>query len=131
MDYVKLEAWRKCALELSRIKEEEMCLRKEIFASAFVAATEGANKLTLQGGWELKATVPYTRTLDQAKVADLLKDLKKAKAPSTLIKTKYEISVTDYRKLDDEIRSLVDAILTTKPGTPQMELIAPKSADSV
>lgn len=128
MDYVKLEAWRKCALELSRLKEEEMCLRKEIFASAFVAATEGANKLVLQGGWELKATVPYTRTLDQAKVADILKELKKAKAPASLIKTKYELSVTDYKKLemDDAVRSLVDSILTTKPGTPALELIQPK-----
>jgi len=126
MDYVKLEAWRKCALELSRLKEEEMCLRKEIFAAAFIAATEGANKLVLQGGWELKATVPYTRTLDQTKVAELLKELKKAKAPSSLIKTKYELSVTDYKKLDDEIRSLVDSILTTKPGTPALELIQPK-----
>lgn len=128
MDYVKLEAWRKCALELSRIKEEEMCLRKEVFASAFVAATEGANKLALQGGWELKATVPYTRTLDQAKVAEILKELKKAKAPSTLIKTKYELSVTDYKKLemDDAARSLIDSILTTKPGTAALELIPPK-----
>lgn len=128
MDYVKLEAWRKCALELSRIKEEEMCLRKEVFASAFVAATEGANKLVLQGGWELKATVPYTRTLDQAKVAEILKELKKAKAPSTLIKTKYELSVTDYKKLemDDAVRSLIDSILTTKPGTAALELIPPK-----
>ena len=128
MDYVKLEAWRKCALELSRIKEEEMCLRKEVFASAFVTATEGANKLVLQGGWELKATVPYTRTLDQAKVAEILKELKKAKAPSTLIKTKYELSVTDYKKLemDDAVRSLIDSILTTKPGTAALELIPPK-----
>ena len=128
MDYVKLEAWRKCALELSRIKEEEMCLRKEVFASAFVAATEGANKLVLQGGWELKATVPYTRTLDQAKVAEILKELKKAKAPSTLIKTKYELSVTDYKKLemDDAVRSLIDSILTTKPVTAALELIPPK-----
>lgn len=128
MDYVKLEAWRKCALELSRLKEEEMCLRKEIFASAFVAATEGANKLVLQGGWELKATVPYTRTLDQAKVADILKELKKANAPASLIKTKYELSVTDYKKLemDDAVRSLVDSILTTQRGTPALELIQPK-----
>lgn len=126
MDYIRLEAWRKCALELSRLKDEEMCLRKEVFADAFVMATEGANKLALQGGWELKATVPYTRTLDQTKVAELLKELKKVKAPSTLIKTKYELSIADYKKLDDEIRSLVDNILTTKPGTPALELIQPK-----
>ena len=128
MDYVRLEAWRKCALELSRLKEEEMCLRKEIFKEAFDAASEGANKLALQGGWELKATVPYTRTLDQAKMAEILKELKKAKAPSTLIKTKYELSVTDYKKLemDDAARSLIDSILTTKPGTAALELIPPK-----
>lgn len=129
MDYVRLEAWRKCALELSRLKEEEMRLRKEIFKEAFDAASEGANKLTLQGGWELKATVPYTRTLDQAHVAELLKELKKAKAPSTLIKIKYDLSVADYKKLDDHIRGMVDAHLTTKPGTPALELVPPKGTE--
>lgn len=129
MDYVRLEAWRKCALELARLKEEEMCLRKEIFKEAFEAATEGANKLTLQGGWELKATVPYTRTLDQAHVAELLKELKKAKAPSTLIKIKYDLSVADYKKLDDHIGGMVDAHLTTKPGTPALELVPPKGTE--
>lgn len=129
MDYVRLEAWRKCALELARLKEEEMCLRKEVFKEAFIAASEGANKLTLQGGWELKATVPYTRTLDQAHVTGLLKELKKAKAPSTLIKIKYDLSVADYKKLDDHIRGMVDAHLTTKPGTPALELVPPKGTE--
>lgn len=126
MDYAKLEQWRLATLELARIKEQEMKLRKELFAEGFPLTDEGANALDLQDGWVLKATVPYTRTLDQTKVAELLKDLKKMKAPPTLIKTKYELSVGDYKKLDDAIRAAVDKVLTTKPGTPSMELIPPK-----
>lgn len=127
MDYVKLEQWRKLATQLSAIKNDEMKLRKELFKEGFIAPVEGANTIELQDGWMLKATVPYTRALDQEKVPEVLKELKKAKAPATLIRAKYELSIADYRKLDDKQQALVDAILTTKPGAPSLELIPPKS----
>jgi hypothetical protein len=126
MNYTKLEQWRKATLELAAVKELEMALRKELFADGFMAPVEGTNLIELQDGWNLKATLPYTRSLDQAKVEETLKLLKKAKAPITLIKTKYELSVTDYKKLDDTVRGIVDTIITTKPGTPAMELVPPK-----
>lgn len=127
MDFTKLEQWRKCALELSRIKDEEMRLRKEIFASAFTSPTEGTNKHELMDGWQLKATLPYNRALDQSKCEAVLKDLKKQKL-GDLIKVKYELSVTDYKKLaeDDVTKAVLDAIMTTKPGAPSLELVAPK-----
>lgn len=124
MDYTKLEQWRKAALELSALKAHEMTLRKQVFAQAFgKEAVEGVNKVELQDGWALKATLPYTRSLDQTKVESALKLLKKAHAPDALIKVKYELSVAEYRALDLKTRGIVDAILTTKPGTPALELV--------
>ena len=127
MDFTKLEQWRKCALELSRIKDEEMRLRKEIFAAAFTSPVEGTNKHELMEGWQLKATYPYTRALDQTKCEALLKNFKKQKLDD-LIKVKYELNVTDYKKLaeDDVTKAVLDAIMTTKPGAPALELVAPK-----
>ena len=127
MDFTKLEQWRTCALELSRIKDEEMRLRKEIFAAAFTSPVEGTNKHELMEGWQLKATYPYTRALDQTKCEALLKNLKKQKLDD-LIKVKYELNVTDYKKLaeDDVTKAVLDAIMTTKPGAPALELVAPK-----
>ena len=113
MDYAKLEQWRLATLELARIKEQEMKLRKELFAEGFPLTDEGANALDLQDGWVLKATVPYTRTLDQTKVAELLKDLKKMKAPPTLIKTKYELSVADYKKSGVALSALLSAVTSS------------------
>lgn len=123
MDYSKLELWRKTTQDLASVKALEMKLRKELFKENFQAPAEGVNSIELQDGWQLKVNVPYTRSLDQDKAPGLLKALKKT-APD-LIKTKYELSAAEYRKLDEATLTLVDAALTTKPGTPSMELIAP------
>lgn len=127
LDLDTLEAWRKAALELAMWKEREMTLRKVVFADAFPNPVEGTNKHEVMDGWTIKATQPYTRALDQSKVEPILKDLKKQKL-GDLIKVKYELSVTDYKKLaeDDPAKAVIDAILTTKPGAPSLELIAPK-----
>lgn len=127
MDFTKLEQWRKCALELSRIKDEEMKLRKEIFAAAFTSPIEGTNKHELMDGWQLKATYPFNRALDQSKCEAVFKELKKQKL-GDLIKVKYELNVTDYKKLaeDDLTKAVLDAIMTTKPGAPALEIVAPK-----
>lgn len=126
MDYIKLEAWRALDTQLIELKKQEMALRKELFKEVFNTEEEGAHQVDLPEGWKLKATVPYTRSLDQSKMEETLKALKKAKADPDLIKIKYDLSVAEYRKLNDKVRAIVDAALTTKPGCPSMELIAPK-----
>jgi len=126
--YSKLEEWRMASQELAFYKEQEMALRKQVLNLFFPIQEEGSNNVELSQGWSLKATVPYTRSLDQKKMVEVLKDLKKHKAPAALIKTTYTLSVAEYRELDAGIKSIIDTVLTTKPGTPSMELIAPKSA---
>jgi hypothetical protein len=81
INYTKLELWRNAALKLAELKDQEMKLRKELFKEGFEdCAVEGVNELSLQDGWSLKATVPYTRSLDQAKVPELLKALKEGQS---------------------------------------------------
>lgn len=125
MNYEKLEQWRAAALELELAKTLEMRLRKELTAECFPNLLEGTNSIELQAGWVLKMNQPFTRTLDQAKAPEVLKALKKLKADGA-VKVKYDLSVTVYRTLEGQARALVDDILTTKPGSPSLELVAPK-----
>jgi len=125
MNYKKLETWRKLDGEIKRLKDEEMSLRKELFAETF-AEKEGAQSIELDGGWSLSASLPFIRTLDQEKAPDLVKALKKTHP--ALIKTKYELSVAEYRTLDENAATLVNAALTTKPGAPSLKLVPPKGS---
>lgn len=124
-NYTKLEQWRKLTTDLARIKAEEMKLRKELFGEIFMnSEREGTHSFDLDGGWKLEAVVLYSRSLDQALAAEVFKKVKKSHP--TLIKVKYDLSVAEYRKLDDATKAGIDAILTTKPGSPSMELVPPK-----
>lgn len=125
MNYEKLEQWRAAALDLELAKTLEMRLRKELATECFPTLLEGTNTLELQGGWVLKLNQPFTRSLDQAKAPEVLKALKKLKADGA-VKIKYDLSLAVYRGLEGQARALVDDILTTKPGSPSLELVAPK-----
>jgi len=124
MDYVKIEAWRQACAALAKAKEDEMRLRRSIIEESFDTSTEGTQNLSLDGGWTLTAKQPFTRSLDQ-KMAAIVYERVKELNPS-LIKLKYELSVGEYRALDDATRVGIDAILTTKPGTASLELTPPK-----
>lgn len=125
MNFTKLEAWRLATLELAALKAKEMQLRKELTAENFTSTEEGTHTLDVADGWQLKMTQPYTRSLDQAKMPEILKQLKKLKADGA-VKVKYELSITQYRTLEAESKALLDAAVTTKPGAPSLELVAPK-----
>lgn len=126
MNYAKLEQWRAAVAQLAIVRDEELRLRKELAAECFPTLLEGTNSQELQGGWVLKLTQPFTRSLDQARSPELLKALKKLNADA-VIKVKYDLSLAAYRGLDGQARALVDEVLTTKPGTPTLELVAPKA----
>ena len=126
MDYVKLEAWRKLDAKLKVIKAEEMAARIELFKE-FGTEEEGTHNLKLDGDWVLKGSQPYTRKLDKELMPEIIDALKKFNP--YLIKTEYSLSVTEYKKIDasNPIKSVVDAVLTTKPGCPSLELVPPKT----
>lgn len=125
MNYAKLEAWRLCAAQLDTLKKQEMELRKALVTETFTSTLEGAHSIELDAGWTLKMTQPYTRSLDQAKMPEVLKALKKLKANGA-IKVKYDLSVAAYKALEGAARACIDEVLTTTPGSPSLELVAPK-----
>jgi hypothetical protein len=122
-----LNEWWRMSQELDKLKAEEMQLRKKIFATYFRAPVEGTNTVPLSAGWVLKAAYPITRKVDVPLLTNLGLELAKQGLPmDSLIKYKPELSVTDYRKLSDEQRKLLDQVLDIKPGSPQVEIVLPK-----
>lgn len=43
-----------------------------------------------------------------------------------IVKTSFELSVGEYGKLPEPLRAIIDDVITTSPGAPQVEIIAPK-----
>lgn len=122
-------AWNEAKKELDALKEREMEMRKHIVSSQFDEDKVGTQNVELGNGWKLKAvtTVRYNVERDTEKVDDVLDQLEDWQA-ERLVKWKPELSVSEYKKLDDADREKVDSILTIVPGSPTLTLVAPKGA---
>jgi hypothetical protein len=126
--YTKIGRWNELQAQLVTIKDQEMKLRREIFAACFPAPTEGTNKLELPEGWTMKATYKLNRSLDEAALPAVLAELRKHKVNTEeLVSYKPSLSLSAYKKLDPRWVAILDQVVTTTPGAPTLELVAPKS----
>ena len=124
-----LTTWSDMVVQLNALKSSEMLLRLKIFKGMFPDPKEGTNTVPLQAGWVLKAGYPITRK----PILDLLvaraAELREAGiVVEDVIRHKPELVVTEYKKLTEEQRHIMDQILEIKPGSPQMEIVLPKRA---
>ena len=123
----EINHWFTIDAELAKLKSEEAILRNKIFKYFFRNPVEGTNKVPLDKGWVLKATLPINRKVQIELLTAMDLELRAAGIPmDDLVVRKPELSVTSYRKLTDEQVKLFDRILEIKPGSPQMEIVLPK-----
>ena len=109
--------------------ENEMKLRKQIFALAFPTPKEGVNTADLPGNWKIKGTYKLDRKVDEAALPAVQAQLREQGInPDPLIKFKPEVVTKDYRALTEDARKIFDQAITTKPASPTVELVAPKPA---
>lgn len=114
-----LAAWYKKAEELSKLKVEEMLLRKRIFKHFFPEPREGTNKVELGGGYELSVTHVIDRKIDPALLLALQGQFQQAEIPlDRLIKMEPKLQVKNYKELEEEKRILFDQVLEIKEGSP-------------
>lgn len=126
--YGKIGRWNELVTQLASVKDQEAKLRKEIFDACFPTPTEGTNIIDMPEGWKLKATHKLNRSVDESALPAALEALRKKKiSVDDLIRYKPELSVSAYRKLAPEHAKILEQAMTIKPGTPVMELVAPKS----
>lgn len=122
-----MNLWYELQRQLSDIKAQEMDLRKKIFGAKFPDPVEGTNTVPLSDGWVLKGQYKIDRKVDEALLVTLTPILKEKKINiKDLIKYTPELSIREYRALDEEQMKLFNQVLIIKPGSPAMEIVKPK-----
>ena len=134
----KILAWEESVKALAAAKEAEAALRKEVLAEAFAfnpeALREGTENFELGNGYKLKAVFKISRNLNNENdaVDKVLSKIEKAGAEGQfiaerLVKWKPELSVSEYKKLPEKFKKMIDEVVTSKEATPSLELVAPKT----
>ena len=134
----KILAWEQAVKALAAAKDAEAALRKEVLAEAFAfdpeALREGTENFELGNGYKLKAVFKISRNLNNENEAvdKVLSKIEKAGAEGQfiaerLVKWKPELSVSEYKKLPEKFKKMIDEVVTSKEATPSLELVAPKT----
>ena len=134
----KILAWEQAVKALAAAKDAEAALRKEVLAEAFAfdpeALREGTENFELGNGYKLKAVFKISRNLNNENEAvdKVLSKIEKtgpegAFVAERLVKWKPELSVSEYKKLPEKFKKMIDEVVTSKEATPSLELVAPKS----
>lgn len=124
--------WNETKKQLDMLKDHEMKMRKHIVESnshGFDAEQIGTQNVDLGNGWTLKAVVKqsYKLDTDTDKVDAMLDKLPDWQA-DRLVKWSASMSVSEYKKLEDADRAVVDEVLTISIASPTLTLVAPKGS---
>lgn len=128
----RLHEWQVASQELKALKEREMQLRKVLASAFFPTPSEGTNTLEIGNGYKLKGVFGMDRKVDEAALKAADKALRDAGVPlDDLVRWKPDLSITEYRKLDDqpEKKVIFDMVIITKPSSPSLEIVPPKNKD--
>jgi hypothetical protein len=129
-----LQQWQSVSGQLAALKEREADLRKQCVAAFFGQLPEGTQNHDLGRGYTLKAVGKINYNLGES--TEVVSALEKIAGvneegrfiAARLVKWKPELSISEYRKLPEIFKRILDTVLTTKPATPQLEIIEPKGA---
>ena len=125
-----LEMFHEATRKLAEYKELEMSLRKTIVDNYFDSENlEGTENLDLGEGYKLKCVKKLNRSFVTKEESEIEKVLDKLpdEISSRIIKYKPELSVSEYKKLDDKNRKIFDKLIVTKEASPSLEIVAPKT----
>ena len=137
MNRDKLTAWYQAKKALEAAKITEASLRSEVLRELYDFGgdsdlREGTENLELGNDYKLKAVFKISRKLENKngetqiavdKIAAMENGLIYAER---LVKWSPELSVSEYKKLPDNIRAVIDECLTSKAATPSLEIVEPK-----
>lgn len=131
-----LMQWAEEYKALAAAKKREEKLRRAVAAVYFTEAaskpdTEGTKNHDLGNGYKLKMTFKLNYSLDQSSIDAALDKIEKMGndgkfIAERIVKWKADLSVSEYRELDPKFKTVIDGVLTTSPGLPSCEIVAPK-----
>lgn len=105
-----MQNWYRMSKELKELKVSEMALRKRLFDHYFKDPKEGANRVDIEGGYELVGTFGLTRNIDKGVLSAISKELTKASVSvdalvglnPVLIKKEYNLLTASQRDVFDQ-----------------------------
>lgn len=122
-----LPEWYEKGLELKRLKAEESHLRGLIFKALFPQPKEGVNSYPLEDDYSLKATYKLDRKIDEGAFLASREALTLHEVnPDLVTRTKIELVKTEYNKLTDKQKLIMDGCIIMKPSTPSLTIALPK-----
>ena len=137
-----LLAWEESKKALEVAKEKEMEQRKAVVAFAFDPNKEsGTERIELGNGYQAKAvkkvSYGFIKTedgkLNKAAIDKALEKIEKVGGAvgeliaERLVKWTPDLSLTEYKQLDEKFKKIIDEVIVTSEGAPTLEIIAPKT----
>lgn len=132
--YTALAEWQAAKTALDAAKEAEMQLREQVGKLAFPNPTEGTQSLDLGDGWSIKLVHKMNYTLaSNDEVDDALTRISNMNnegkfLAERIVSWKPSLSLSEYRELEPQYKSVIDKVLTIKPAAPTLEIKPPKAA---
>lgn len=129
---LKVMEWIELTEQLSKFKTLEMEARKEL---ALIVLGENkpeafSETLNLGKGYKLKATQVINFKLDAQDrvegVIEKLSEMGRSDISGDIFKWKPTLSESAYKKLDSELKLIVDEVVSFNIGSPKLEFIEPK-----
>ena len=129
--------WDAAKKALKAAQALESSLRSEVLQELYDFGgesdlREGTENLELGNGYKLKAVFKVSRKLEnkngetQAAVNTIAGMENGLIYAERLVKWTPELSVSEYKKLPDNIRAVIDECVTSKAATPSLEIVEPK-----
>ena len=121
-----LGEWEQAKSAAASWTAREKELRSLLFNAAFDNPVEGVNALQLVNGRILKGTYKVTRTVDQDRVEQVAEEIRRisnAVDTEKLFPKKYGLGLKAYYSLPEEVRAVVDRVVSSKLGSPVLELV--------
>ena len=140
-----LLAWEESKKALEVAKEKEMEQRKAVVAFAFDPNKEsGTERIELDNGYQAKAVKKvnygFVKTedgkLNKAAIDKALAKIEKVGGAvgeliaERLVKWTPDLSLTEYKQLDEKFKKIIDEVIVTSEGAPTLEIITPKAPKS-
>lgn len=109
-------------------RQKELELRAALVTEKFTKV-KGTERIDLDAGWQLviERGLDYKLENKNNETADVLDELP-SEVAALLVKWKPELSVTNYNETTQEIRDMLNAVLTIKPASPTVKLVPPKAS---
>lgn len=136
-----VQEWYAAHTQMKALQERENQLRLQVAAEWFGYDTaqlqKGSKKMPLPGdeaNFEFKCQFVVNEKVEQELVQDCLNELAEAGVPAEiraeLFRVKYDLKASVYKILPDNIKLIVDKIMTRSPGMPQVSVESKKSKTS-